>query len=78
MAELSRSERGACPGDRVIVHPHHQGEHERDGEILEVHGKDGAPPFLVRWEDGITSMLYPGSDVMVKHYSHDREHQSSS
>jgi len=38
-------------GDRISVHSMHVGEPERDGEILEVHGKDGGPPFLVRWSD---------------------------
>lgn len=58
----------ASPGDRVIVHGHHQGEHARDGEILEVHGEDGGPPYLVRWEDGRVSSLYPGSDVLIEHF----------
>ena len=49
----------AGPGDRLVVQAHHQGEPERDGEILEVHGEDGAPPYLVRWENGTTTMLYP-------------------
>ena len=47
----------AAPGDRLVVQAHHQGESERDGEILKVHGEDGAPPYLVRWEDGTTTML---------------------
>jgi hypothetical protein len=58
----------AAPGDRLVVQAHHQGEPERDGEILEVHGEDGAPPYLVRWEDGETTMLYPSSDVSVQHF----------
>lgn len=58
----------AGPGDRLVVQAHHQGESERDGEILEVHGEDGAPPYLVRWEDGTTTMLYPSSDVSVQHF----------
>jgi hypothetical protein len=58
----------AVPGDRLVVSGHHQGEHERDGEVLEVHGEDGAAPFLVRWEDGTTTLLYPGSDVSIQHF----------
>jgi len=33
----------------------------RDGEILEVHGEDGGPPYLVRWSDsGHESLVFPG------------------
>ena len=38
-------------GDRLVIKGHHVGEPDRDAEILEVHGEDGAPPFLVRWDD---------------------------
>jgi hypothetical protein len=58
----------ANPGDRLIIQGHHLGEPDRDGEILEVLGKDGEPPFLVRWEDGHVGELFPGSDAIVKHY----------
>ena len=37
-------------------------------KILEVHGEDGGPPFVVRWEDGTTTTLYPSSDVKVQHF----------
>lgn len=60
----------ANPGDRVIVHGHRVGEHERDGEVLEVQGTGGAPPYVVRWEDGMVSTLYPGSDVLIQHFKH--------
>jgi hypothetical protein len=55
-------------GDRLIIHAHRTGETERDGEILEVLGDDGAPPYVVRWEDdGHVSRLYPGTDAYVQH-----------
>jgi CBS domain-containing protein len=57
----------AAPGDRLIISGHHLGEPERDAEIVEVRGEDGGPPFLVRWEDGRESLLYPGSDASVQH-----------
>ena len=57
----------ASPGDRLVIGPHHLGGQGRDGEILEVRGDDGGPPFLVRWEDsGRISLLYPGSDAHVE------------
>jgi hypothetical protein len=35
-------------GDRIVIRGHHVGEPARDGEVLEVLGQDGAPPYLVR------------------------------
>lgn len=67
-SSTERAHLRAAPGDRLIVSGHHQGEHERDGEVVEVQGEDGAPPFLVRWEDGTTTVLYPGSDVSIQHF----------
>ena len=58
----------AAVGDQLAVHGHYQGEPERDGEILEVLGKNGAPPYVVRWDDGRVSTVYPGSDVFVEHF----------
>ncbi|HSI81018.1 MAG TPA: DUF1918 domain-containing protein [Solirubrobacterales bacterium] len=57
----------ASPGDRVVIHGHHLGEPERDGEILEVMGENGAPPYLVRWsDDGHVSELYPADDAHIE------------
>lgn len=57
-------------GDRIVVKGHHVGEPVRDGEVLEVRGEDGGPPFLVRWSDnGHESLFYPGSDATVEHYA---------
>jgi hypothetical protein len=64
----SRSILRASPGDRLIVRGHHQGEPERDGEIKEVLGEDGAPPYLVEWDDGHVSELFPGDDAHIQHF----------
>ena len=67
----SRSILRASPGNRLIVHGHYQGQPERDAEILEVLGEDGAPPYMVRWEDdGHVSCIYPSSDIYVEHFEH--------
>lgn len=59
----------ATPGDRIIIKGHHLGEPDRDAEVLEVHGDDGAPPYLVRWEeDGHESLFFPGPDAHVEHF----------
>ena len=62
----------ASMGDRLVIHGHYQGEPERDGEILEVLGKRGAPPYVVRWDDGRVSTLYPSSDAFVQHFGRRR------
>jgi hypothetical protein len=59
----------AAVGDRIIVRGHKVGEAERDGEILEVRGEDGGPPYLVKWStDGHDSLFFPGSDALVQHF----------
>jgi hypothetical protein len=68
---ISHSILRAAPGDRLVIRGHHVGEPERDGEILEVLGEDGGPPFLVRWSDtGRVSRAYPSSDAYVQHFEH--------
>ena len=61
----------ARPGDRLVIRAHHTGEAERDGEILEVLGENGAPPFVVRWDDGHVSRLYPGTDAYIQTFDHE-------
>jgi len=58
----------AHPGDEIVIRGHHVGDHERKGEILEVHGDDDGPPYLVRWDDdGHESLFFPGTDAIVEH-----------
>ena len=53
-------------GDHIIVRTHHLGEPERTCEILEVHGKDGAPPYVVRWSGtGQEGLFFPGPDALL-------------
>ena len=35
------------------------------GEVLEVHGEGGAPPYVVRWADGHEGLMFPGPDAHV-------------
>lgn len=58
----------ATVGDRLVVHGHKTGDGDRRGEIIEVHGADGAPPYLVRWSDGHKSTFFPSSDTIVEHH----------
>jgi hypothetical protein len=54
-------------GDRLVVKGHHIGDHDREAVVLEVHGHEGAPPYLVRWSDGHESVFVPSSDTTVEH-----------
>ena len=58
----------ATVGDQIVVHGAHVDEHGRDGEIIEVRGPDGEPPFLVRWSDtGHEALVFPGPDAHIRH-----------
>jgi Domain of unknown function (DUF1918) len=52
-------------GDRLVVSGHRVGEGERSGEIVEVRGPEGTPPYRVRWASGDESVVYPGSDYRI-------------
>ena len=55
-------------GDGLVIQGHQVGQSRRTGEIVEVRGVDGAPPYLVRWDDsGRTTLLFPGSDCEIHH-----------
>jgi hypothetical protein len=65
----------AAVGDRLVVASSHLEGPVRDGEILEIRGQDGAPPYVVRWSDtGHEALVFPGPDAHVQHF----EHHSSS
>ncbi|GIH71666.1 MULTISPECIES: DUF1918 domain-containing protein [Sphaerimonospora] len=55
----------AAVGDRLVVHGTVVGEHDKQGEIIEVRGPGGEPPFMVRFEDGHQALVYPGPDAVV-------------
>lgn len=57
----------ATVGDRLHVHGKVVGQAEHAGEIIEVHGSGGAPPYLVRFDDGHTRLIFPGPDAVVEH-----------
>lgn len=58
----------ARPGDKLVIRRRRVGEPDRDAEILETKGPDGAPPYVVRWaDDGRVGYLIPGSDAFVVH-----------
>ena len=57
----------AAVGDRFHVRGNAVGQPERVGEIVEVRGAGGEPPYLVRFDDGHTRLLFPGPDAVIEH-----------
>ncbi|WP_433190776.1 DUF1918 domain-containing protein [Actinoallomurus sp. CA-150999] len=58
----------ADAGDALVVKGRHVGDEIREGVIIEVHGKNGAPPYLVRWSDGHESVFFPSADTLIEHH----------
>lgn len=53
-------------GDRITVRGHKVGQPNRQGEIIEVRGPDGAAPYLVQWDgEAGEHIFYPGNDAIV-------------
>lgn len=57
--KVSEGDRLRFPGRRV-------GMPDRVGQVLEVLGADGEPPYLVQFEDGHRGEVFPGSDCRVE------------
>ncbi|MEV0383998.1 DUF1918 domain-containing protein [Nonomuraea sp. NPDC050643] len=55
----------ATVGDRLLVHANTVGEGDRSGVITEVQGSEGGPPYMVRFDDGHTGLVFPGPDAVV-------------
>ncbi|GHG64859.1 DUF1918 domain-containing protein [Streptomyces griseocarneus] len=56
----------ASVGDTIHIHSRAVGLKDRQGEIVEVRGTEGAPPYLVRFTDGHEQLVYPGPDCMIE------------
>ena len=65
----------ATVGDRLVIKRHRVGEPGRDAEILEVRGRDGQPPYVVRWsDDGRIGYVLPRiRRAFVQHFEHERD-----
>jgi hypothetical protein len=51
----------------LFVHGRIVGQRDRKAEIIDVRGADGAPPYLVRYDDGHQAVVFPGPDAVVEH-----------
>ena len=56
----------AAVGDRLLVRGGVVGQADRTGEIIEVRGDSGAPPYVVRFDDGQTRLIFPGPDAVIE------------
>src|SRR5450756_2660226 len=66
----------AHQGDHIILAASHVDQPTRAGVVLEARGKDGGPPFLVRWADGHTGLMYPGPGSVLRvlaEHEHEQE-----
>jgi hypothetical protein len=53
-------------GDRLVVRGTRPGVPRRDGEVIEVRGWAGSPPYLVRWsDDGHVGLYFPAADAFI-------------
>jgi len=52
-------------GDRLVVEGSKVGTPVKEGEVLEVRGPDGAPPYVVKWDDGHEGLTFPGPDAHI-------------
>jgi hypothetical protein len=53
-------------GDCLHIHGHLVGQSDRLGDIVEVRGPDGSPPYLVRFDDGHQDLVVPGPDATIE------------
>ncbi|WP_026122234.1 dsRBD fold-containing protein [Nocardiopsis halotolerans] len=57
-------------GDRLVVESPRDDTHRRTGDVTEVRGSDGSPPYQVHWHDaerGHDDLVYPGPDAHIEH-----------
>ena len=59
-------------GDEIVVDTIQSGEVRREGEVLEVHERDGVLSYVVRWDDGHETLFFPGSNAHVVHVAGSR------
>lgn len=52
-------------GDRLVVEGGKVGTKIKEGEVIEVRGPDGTPPYVVKWSDGHEGLTYPGPDAHI-------------
>jgi hypothetical protein len=59
----------AQKGDELLRHGRVVGQHDEVGEIVEVMGTAGEPPYRVKFQDGHEGVVSPGPDCVVRHHT---------
>ena len=53
-------------GDWLVIKGTTIDQPDQQGLIIEVHGSDGSPPYVVRWlETDHVATVFPGTDAVV-------------
>ncbi|WP_329395882.1 DUF1918 domain-containing protein [Streptomyces melanogenes] len=65
----------ATEGDQLVQHGRVVGQHDKTGEIVQVLGENGTPPYRVRFPDGHESIMAPGPDCAVRSAAEPRKEQ---
>ncbi|MDJ0343387.1 DUF1918 domain-containing protein [Streptomyces sp. H10-C2] len=60
----------ATEGDQLVQHGRTVGQHDKVGEIVQVLGDNGTPPYRVRFPDGHEALMSPGPDCVVRSEPH--------
>jgi hypothetical protein len=66
----------AKPGDHIILAGELVNQPVRAGEVLEARGANGGPPYVVRWEDGHESTMFPGPGAALRVTGSEAEHHT--
>jgi hypothetical protein len=54
-------------GDKIIVGSPRVGIPDKVGEVVEVRGENGAPPYVVRWsDDAHEGLFFPSAGTTVQ------------
>jgi hypothetical protein len=65
--DLTEAHMQATKGDHLIIHGRTVGNADRRGEVIDVRGQHGEPPYVVRWEpDGHEGLVFPGPDCEIE------------
>jgi uncharacterized protein DUF1918 len=57
----------AAKGDHLVIHGRNVGNGDRRGEVIDIRGQDGQPPYVVRWDsDGHEGLVFPGPDCELE------------
>ncbi len=52
-------------GARLVFHGKKVGAADHTGEIIDVRGESGGPPYMVRFDDGHERLVFPGTDCQL-------------